>query len=303
MVLVRTLRVGKPLNHDSCTLAFGGAESNVAVALSRLGHRVRWMSLLGSDSFGDMIEGVLVQEGVEVVAPRSPDRPTGLMVKSPSTGHDRFVTYYRAGSAASELSMDSVSDSSLRDARLLHLTGIMPAISASARELSLDVASRARQLGLAVSLDLNYRHLLWPEDEAAPVLRKLARSADFVFGDRAELELLVGDQTLGEQDLLKSVAALGPSQVVLKKGEAGAMAYVQGELIEQSAMPVQVVDTVGAGDAFVAGYLSGWLDSAGPSESLARGVICGARACEDPGDWEGAPTRAQLELTQMELAS
>lgn len=303
MVLVRTHRVGQPTNHDSCTLAFGGAESNVAIGLARLGHRVRWISALGEDVFGDMIQSALQLEGVEVVAPRSAHRPTGLMVKSPSTGAERFVSYYRAGSAAAELNSGSISAEMLDDARLLHLTGITPALSESARELTLDLVGRAKSLGLTVSLDVNYRSALWSASDAGATLRVLAAGADLIFGDRAELELLLGDAPLSDDALLSSVAAFGATHVVLKRGHKGALAYVHGEFFERSAEPAEVVDTVGAGDAFVAGYLSGWLDSADPADSLHRAVYCGARACENAGDWEGAPTRAHLEAAWLEVAS
>jgi 2-dehydro-3-deoxygluconokinase len=191
----------------------------------------------------------------------------------------------------------------LRDARLLHITGITPALSESARGLILDVVGRAKELGLTVSLDVNYRSALWSVSQAAATVRELALHADVIFGDRAELELLLEDAPESDHELLSAVAAWGASQVVLKRGDRGAMAYVHGEFFEHSAIPVDVVDTVGAGDAFVAGYLSGWLDSAEPADSLRRAVICGARACENAGDWEGAPTRAQLDAAQLELAS
>lgn len=303
MALVRTHRAGRPLNQDSCTLALGGAESNVAIGLARLGHTVRWISALGDDVLGDMIHSALELEGVEVVAPRSSDRPTGLMVKSPSTGTERFVSYYRAGSAAADLTVGSIGEDMLCDARLLHLTGITPALSESARGLILDVVGRAKQLGLTVSLDVNYRSALWSVSQAAATVRELVLHADVIFGDRAELELLLEDSPESDHELLGAVAACGASQVVLKRGDRGAMAYVHGEFFEHSAIPVDVVDTVGAGDACVAGYLSGWLDSADPADSLRRAVICGARACENAGDWEGAPTRAQLDAAQLELAS
>jgi 2-dehydro-3-deoxygluconokinase len=303
MALVRTHREGRPLNQDSCTLALGGAESNVAIGLARLGHSVRWVSALGEDGLGDMIQSAVGLEGVEVVAPRTSDRPTGLMIKSLSTGPERFVSYYRAGSAAAELNVSSISEDMLRDARLLHLTGITPALSESARDLSLDVARRGRLLGLTVSLDINYRAALWSVSQAAPILRELALQSDIIFGDRAELEVLLEDAPSSEHELLSAVAAFGASQVVLKRGDRGAAAYVRGDFFEHSAIPVDLVDTVGAGDAFVAGYLSGWFDSAKPDDCVRRGVICGARACQHAGDWEGAPTRAELEATQVELAS
>jgi 2-dehydro-3-deoxygluconokinase len=303
MVLVRTHRAGFPLDQEPCTLAIGGAESNVAIGLARLGHSARWVSSLGSDVFGDMIESVLTKEGVEVSTRRHAELPTGLMVKSLSAGDQRFVTYYRSGSAASEMSEESVSDAALSDARLLHITGITPALSASAQSMVLDVTRRAKDLGIVVSFDVNFRPALWLESTASLVLRKLAERSDIVFGDTTELSMLTDAQSLSEYELLETVAKLGPQQVVLKRGEHGAAALVQGENHELDSLTVDVVDTVGAGDAFVAGYLSGYLDSAGVPKSLLRGVVCGGLACTNPGDWEGAPTRVEFEATRLEVAS
>ena len=303
MAMVRTHSAGKPQNQTQCTLALGGAESNVAIGLARLGYSVRWISALGADAFGDIIESTLRQEGVAVVAPRSTDRPTGLMVKSPSKSTERFVSYYRAGSAAAALTPEMVGDELLSGARLLHLTGITPALSESARRLTLELAARASSLGLTVSLDINFRPALWSSQQAALILRELAAQADLVFGDRDELQLLVDDAASDDRELLELVADLGATECVMKQGEAGATTLLNGEIMHQSALSVAVVDTVGAGDAFVAGYLSGWLDSAGPKESLLRGVICGAQACTNAGDWEGSPSLAQLEAAKLELAS
>jgi 2-dehydro-3-deoxygluconokinase len=302
MVLVRTHRAGVPLDQEPCALAVGGAESNVAIGLARFGHSVRWISALGSDVFGDMIESVISGEGVEVATRRHAGRPTGLMVKSPSVGNERFVTYYRAGSAASTMGEDSVSDLALSDARLLHVTGITPALSESAQRMILNVVNRAKSLAVTVSFDVNFRPALWSEIEASPVFRQLAAQSDIVFGDHAELSMLIDAEPLDERDLLESVAELGPDQVVLKRGEYGAAALVRGEYQERGALTIDVVDTVGAGDAFVAGYLSGYLDAADVSESLLRGVVCGGLACTNPGDWEGAPTRVEFEATRLGVA-
>lgn len=301
MALVRTAKAGIPANNSSCTLAIGGAESNVAIGLARLGHKVRWISALGEDSLGELIAGVLRDEGVEVVAARSRKFPTGLMVKSPSTDTQRFVSYYRAGSAASQLSASEVSLESFVGARVLHITGITPALSPGAREMTRRAISLAKQAKLTVSLDLNYRPALWNTQDASTTLRELVQEADIVFGDALEYRLLLGDDDSDEEHLMQAVQKLGPSQVILKLADQGAVALVEGELLKQSAVSVAVVDTVGAGDAFVAGYLSGWLDSESSAESLVRGVICGAQACTNAGDWEGSPTRVELDRIRGEL--
>jgi 2-dehydro-3-deoxygluconokinase len=301
MVLVRTDAAEKPKNKMTCTLAIGGTESNVAIALARLGHKVRWISSLGEDAFGNMVAEILRGEGVEVVATFDPERQTGLMVKTPSIGTERFVSYYRASSAASAMTADSVSDSLIADARLVHLTGVMPALSDSTRRASMDIAKRSKDLGKTVSFDVNYRKALWSEAKAKLIFRELTNFAEIIFGDRSELELLVENPADADHDLLEQISELGPKQVVMKLADEGAVALIDGEIYTQPAFKVDVLDTVGAGDAFVAGYLSAFLEGEDARERLVRGAFCGAMACTSLGDWEGSPTKATYEARRAEL--
>lgn len=295
MALVRTAAAGIPTNNSNCTLAIGGAESNVAIGLARLGHKVRWISALGEDPLGELIIRVLENEGVQVVASRSKKYPTGLMVKSPSTGTERFVSYYRAGSAASKLSAEDISIDSLADAKIVHITGITPALSDCALELTKRVIQLAKQANAILSFDLNYRAALWSKEDAGKTLRELVKQTDIVFGDALEYRMLLGNEEAGTVNLMQEVRQLGPTQVVLKLADQGAAALIGNELLQKSAMAVDVVDTVGAGDAFVAGYLSGILDGQLAVDCLERAIFCGAQACTNAGDWEGAPTRAELD--------
>lgn len=300
MALLRAEQGEQLRSGSTFRLGFGGADSNVAIGLSRFGHRVRWISALGIDPFGDLIESGLLAEGVDVWVTRSEVKKTGLMVKSPSVTAVRQVTFYRAGSAASFMDESFVSSESLSGARILHLTGITPLLSASCKAMVLVAIERAKELGLTVSFDVNYRSALWSAEEARAAYAEIVPKIDIVFGDRFELGLLGGqDNTDGE--LLAKVSALGPKTVVLKLGEEGATALVAGELYHQPAVKVDVVDTVGAGDAFVAGYLSAVLDGEAVSDAMFRAAFCGAQACTNLGDWEGAATRADFDLARQEL--
>jgi 2-dehydro-3-deoxygluconokinase len=302
MALVRILELGKLENQSTCTLGVGGAESNVAIGLARLGHRVGWISALGQDVQGDLVEDVLRSEGVEVFATRSPNKPTGLMLKSLSTGSERLVTYYRSGSAASFLAPEDFNLSLFQDSKILHVSGIMPSLSQSTREATSHIMSLARDAGITVSLDLNYRAALWSKPEAAVVLKNLLPLADIIFGDSLEFTLLLDEQFDSSDELLVEVAKLGCDHLVLKQGEAGATAFVDGLMWQQEAYKVEAVDTVGAGDAFVAGYLSALLDEESIQKRLERATICGAFACLNAGDWEGAATREQVEASSKELS-
>lgn len=277
----------------SYSLSFGGAESNVAIGLARLGHGVAWVSALGTDQFGDMIEREITSEGVQVVTSRDSQRPTGLMVKTLSAGEDRLVRYYRSDSAASALRAEDLPTDLITSARILHLTGITPALSTSTREMSLRAAMMAKDAGVLVSLDLNYRPALWSEALASAVLRELVSHCDIIFGSPAELGLLFDHSGTHEQ-VARRVSEFGPSCIVVKDGARGASMFVDGEWLHQPAFAVDVVDTVGAGDGFVAGFLSELLEGSSPDAQLQTAVITGALCCTHPGDWQGFPSRDRL---------
>lgn len=282
-----------PLHERRTRVGFGGAESNVAIALRRLGVPVTWVSRLGQDPFGDLIERELRAEGVTVCAVRSDDDPTGLMVKERRTLGRSRVRYYRSTSAATRLTGTDVTRDQLAHAAVVHLTGITAAISPSARAAVLDVAHRARAAGVAVSFDLNFRAKLWTREQAAATYRAILPLTDIVFaGDDEARILFPGIEEPAE--LAAALARLGPAETVIKLGEHGALARIATTVHRQAAMPISPVDTVGAGDGFVAGYLSEVLAGTGLPARLRTGTQVGAHACLGPGDWESMPTRADL---------
>jgi 2-dehydro-3-deoxygluconokinase len=232
-----------------------------------------------------------------------PVAPTGLMLKERLGPAARRVWYYRRDSAGSRLCPDDVDPALLARARVVHVTGITPGLSptaAAAVTRAVDLASDARAL---VSLDLNYRAAIWDARRFSAALRPLVERADLVFGSADELEMAMrGHPPSGEarspERLARDVAAAGPGTVVVKRGADGALAWVEGEVISGAAVPVEVVDPVGAGDAFVAGWLVAQLRGEPAGERLRLGLAAGALACTAVGDWEGAPTSAGL-ATQL----
>ncbi|NUU24040.1 MAG: sugar kinase, partial [Streptomycetaceae bacterium] len=229
MVLLSAPGIG-PLRHArTLGVAIGGAESNVAVGLTRLGVRTAWLGRVGDDEFGRLVVSTLAGEGVDVSGVVvDPGAPTGLMVKARRTSSATEVTYYRAGSAGSRLSACDLDAEVLGGARLLHITGITPALSRSAAD-AVDAAVSATGERL-VSLDLNYRQALWSPAAAAPVLRDLVKRCDIVFATEAEARLVLGDpRDASALDLAYALAALeGPSHVLVKQGARGAVAVVDG---------------------------------------------------------------------------
>jgi 2-dehydro-3-deoxygluconokinase len=180
------------------------------------------------------------------------------------------------------------------NASLLHVTGITAALSTSAHETVLKAISIAKSADVRVSFDFNHRSSMWTRDPAA-IYRELASLADIVFAGDDEARILFPDAQ-SPTELAQRIVALGPSQVLIKRGAEGCVAMIDGVQHVRAAIPVRAIDTVGAGDAFVAGYLAEYLAGLPVDARLTTAVTLGAFACLNPGDWEGFPTRNELGL-------
>jgi 2-dehydro-3-deoxygluconokinase len=285
-----------PLAHvASLSLGMGGAESNVAIALRRLGTSVTWSGRVGTDSLGDMVLRELAAEAINTVATRDDTAPTGLMIKERRTADAVKVWYYRRGSAGSRLCREDVPAERIAQAKLLHITGITPALSETAADAVRYAVDCAQEAGTLVSFDLNYRAALWSPEEAGKEYRRIIPRADIVFAGDAEAAMAVGDAE-NPWDLARRINELGAAQAVIKLGADGCVAIVDGTPHSQEAIPIRAVDTVGAGDAFVAGYIAEMLNDRDVPQRLLTAVRTGAFACLVPGDWEGMPRRTELDL-------
>ena len=284
-----------PLFHTPLLrLGIGGAESNVAIGLQRLGTAAAWIGRVGRDSLGDVVVRELTAEGLDVHVVRDGNAPTGLMIKERRTPSNQRVWYYRSGSAGSRLTPDDLPLGLIEAAEVLHLSGITPALSPTAAATVEESICRAKAGGTLVSFDVNYRRALWSPDAAAAAGRKLLAQADIVFAGEDEAAMLVGPGAAG--DLAERLRELGPAQVVVKRGGRGATAIVEDHRYQQPAISVAVVDTVGAGDAFVAGYLHHFIAGASAPARLLGAVKNAAFVCLSPGDWEGLPRPEDLDL-------
>ncbi|MET9460131.1 sugar kinase [Streptomyces canus] len=279
-------------------LSVAGAESNVAIGLARLGHRVRWAGRVGADELGALVLRTLRAEGVDVdhAVTDDTDRPTGLLLTEPRLGTLTRVSYYRAGSAGSAVSPADVLPALTPGARILHLTGITPALGPSAAAAVLAAATTAREAGITVCLDVNYRSRLWSTDRARAALRPLLDHTDLLIASEDELPLVLEQPGADESEAVKGILAAGVTEVVIKRGAHGATTFTSGGVMDRAARQVDAIDLVGAGDAFVAGYLSGLLDGADIPARLDRAVTTAAFAVATRGDWEGLPTRDELGL-------
>lgn len=293
-----SVRAAGLLRHGGAmSMSLGGAETNVAIALARLGHRARWAGRVGDDEFGAFVARTLRAEGVLGAPLIDGRRPTGVMFLERRIADISRVAYYRAGSAGSALTADDLRPALEVPPRILHVTGITPALSPAAADATLAAMREAREHGTFVSFDVNFRSRLWSAEVARPALRELAQHTDILFASDDELALVLPHGFAGEEAAAAAeLAAIGVDQVVLKRGALGATVWHDGAATGCPARTVTVADTVGAGDAFTAGYLSALLDGLPLAERLNRGVVLGAFAVSAAGDWEALPTRAELSL-------
>jgi 2-dehydro-3-deoxygluconokinase len=298
-----SLRSAGPLSAGgSLTMHVAGAESNVAVGVARLGHSVSWAGVVGADPHGEFILRQLRAEGVGLRHREDTTRRTGVMFLEQRTADVTRAFYYRSGSAGSTLSWEDVDRALLPGARILHLTGITAALSPESRKAVEYAAERAAAEGTVVSLDVNYRSKLWSREEARKVLTPLVRHASILIASDDELGLVASapakprDPDALEAALAADLLGRGVREVVVKRGAAGAGVHTVDGRWETPAVPVTSIDTVGAGDAFTAGYLSALLDGADVAGRLQRGALTGAFAVSTAGDWEGLPVRAELAL-------
>ncbi len=269
---------------ESVRLTHGGAESNVAVSLARLGDRVAWCSRLGADPLGDRIVADLAAAGVDTSRlVRFGDAPTGLYLKDPAPD-GTTVWYYRTGSAASGMDRTDVDRARAGSPRLLHLSGITAALSASCADA---VSYALADAPAGTSFDVNYRSSLWPSaDAAAFTLLDLARRADIVFVGLDEAHALWRTSTAEQvRELLPE-----PQWLVVKDGAVRASAFGSSSVTHAATPAAEVVEAVGAGDAFAAGWLHGWLHDLPGAARLYLGHLVAATSMSSPTDHGIFPT-------------
>jgi len=272
-----------------------GADSNVAIGLSRLGFKVAWLSRVGADSLGRFVTQTLENEGLDCrhVAV-DPEHPTGFQFKSLTVdGSDPQVEYFRRSSAASHLSIGSIAPA-LLDARHVHATGIVPALSGTAREMSFELMSRMRAAGRSLSFDPNLRPSLWgSESTMITAINRLAALAHWVLPGLSEGRLLTGFED--PADIAAFYLDQGAEAVAIKLGPHGAYYRTHLDQGFVAGVPVQtVVDTVGAGDGFAVGMISALLENHSFADAVQRANWIGSRAVQSRGDMEGLPSRAEM---------
>lgn len=263
--------------------SFGGDVLNALVMASRLGARTAFMTHVGDDPFGASLLAAWRSEGVDVSACPLVPGVNGVYFISLRPGGEREFSYRRARSAATTLTAASVDDALLLRARALLLSGITQAISPSAQEATLDAARRAREAGVLVAFDPNYREALWrdralgdgqaPDDGprlAAQAADELIPCVDVALPSQpADVTPFGLDEGASADTLADAVGFGGPGIVALKLGAAGALVRYGGERRRVPADAVPAVDATGAGDAWNAAFLLALIRGAGPPEAAA----------------------------------
>jgi 2-dehydro-3-deoxygluconokinase len=294
MCLMRA-ETGQPLRTArNFVRSVAGAESNLAIGLARLGEPVGWFGRVGDDGLGLGILDTLRAESVDVSrAIVDPSRSTGVLVRDTHAERRIQVVYARRESAGGALGPDDLDPAYLGSARLLHVTGITPALSSQAREATYAALAIAASNGIPVSFDPNIRRRLWRDPaEMISALAPIAEGAAIILAGLGEGQVLSGAQT--HDDVAKYFLGHGARMVVLRLGAEGSWGTDGVRSWHSPATPVQVCDPIGAGDAFNAGFLSAWLDGCDLPDAMARGNQAAAMSLQSHGDYEGFPYRSDL---------
>lgn len=268
----------------------GGAELNVAIGCSRLGLKTGWISCLGNDEFGRHIYNFVRGEGIDVSEVALVEGyPTSLNFKEIMEDGSGRTFYYRTNSPTTALTKETLNEDFIKNTKVFHITGVFPAVDQIKNvELVKQAIMLAKQHGVLISFDPNIRLKLWSREEARAALREFLPFVDILLTGIEEAELLVG--TSNPKEIIEKCKAFGISYVAIKKGENGSIGYYNGQYIEVSAVKTRkVVDTVGAGDGFDAGFIYGVIHNWSLERTLKLANTIGSMVVSVSGDNEGLP--------------
>jgi len=281
----------------SLVKSVAGAESNLAIGLARLGRTVAMLTRVGADPFGDEIVRTLRGEGVETQwVAREHTAPTGVMIKERRGPDDIHVYYYRQSSAAARLCAADLPAEAVEQAARVHVTGITLALGEGPREAVDELLRLANEHRVPVSFDPNFRLKLWSVREAAQACASLLPSISDLLVGEDEL-VAMADVSGAKPDLegaLEWLEDFDLNSTVVKRGADGVIGVRGGERYARPAYPVgSLVDTVGAGDAFNAGFLHASLDGDSFKSALDVGCWVASRVVSHFGDYEGLPEASE----------
>ncbi|MRY42766.1 sugar kinase [Parabacteroides distasonis] len=274
---------------DTFKRKVGGAELNVAMGCARLGLKSGWISKLGNDDFGKYILKTVRGEGIDISEVELVDNyPTSVYFREVLADGSSRSFYYREKSPTSTMKFEDLNEEYFKNAKILHITGVFPSINMNNREIILEAVKLAKKFDLTISFDPNIRLKMWTKEEAKAYIEKLLPYVDILLIGDEEIEILLGETTI--EDAIKTFHSYGIEKVIVKKGAKGAVGSDGQNVYEVPAIkPKALVDTVGAGDGFAAGFLTALLKGESLEDCVKFANAVGSLVVGVEGDNEGLP--------------
>jgi 2-dehydro-3-deoxygluconokinase len=291
----------------SLDLQVGGAELNTAVGLARLGRKTAWVSRLTDNPLGRLITNHAREAGVSTdhVVWTKDDRVGVYFLEFGAAPRASSVLYDRKGAAIASIAPGMVDWARVfAGAKWFHVTGITPALSATAAATTLEAIKAARAAGVGTSVDLNYRVKLWTPIEAGNCMSEVMTFTDWLITTEEDVERVFGIKgkdyeeaaaRTAERFPLKGVAITLRENPLVWRNSWTAMVWQSGKVLRTRTYEVEIVDRLGAGDSFAAGFIDGLLEG-DVQTALDRGVAASAIKHSIPGDFAWI-TREEVEAT------
>lgn len=267
----------------------GGAELNVAIGCARLGLKSGWISRIGQDDFGKHILKTVRGEGIDTSQIELVEGyQTSVYFREVMANGDSRSFYYREKSPTSTMTAESLDENYFRNSKVLHITGVFPSINDNNKEILLKAVELAKKNNLLISFDPNIRLKMWTKSQAREFINKFLSEVDILLVGDEEISILIDEEDTNEA--IKKFHDMGIDKVVVKRGAKGAIGSDGSNIYDVAAIkPKALIDTVGAGDGFAAGFLSAYLKGDSFEESIEFANAVGSLVVGIEGDNEGLP--------------
>ncbi|WP_321993338.1 sugar kinase [Clostridium butyricum] len=267
----------------------GGAELNVAIGCARLGLKSGLISRLGQDDFGKHILKTVRGEGIDTSQIELVEGyQTSVYFREVMANGDSRSFYYREKSPTSTMTAESLDENYFRNSKVLHITGVFPSINDNNKEILLKAVELAKKNNLLISFDPNIRLKMWTKSQAREFINKFLSEVDILLVGDEEISILIDEEDTNEA--IKKFHDMGIDKVVVKRGAKGAIGSDGSNIYDVAAIkPKALIDTVGAGDGFAAGFLSAYLKGDSFEESIEFANAVGSLVVGIEGDNEGLP--------------
>jgi 2-dehydro-3-deoxygluconokinase len=301
MVEFNAVTTGRLKDIRTFERGYGGDTSNMAVAIARLNHTSGYITKLGDDEFGTCLLDLWKREDVDTSRVLThPEAFTAIYFVSRTEARDHEFTYFRRGSAASHFHTSDLDLDYIRSAKAFHTSGITQAISPSCRKAVATVAAEVQGEDTLFTYDPNIRLKLWSLDTARTTVLQTMRLADVVMPSIDDARLLFPEQSARE--ILTAILELGPRVVTIKLGPRGCLVGNVDTIHEVPSLPVDFVDSTGAGDAFDGAFVTALLEGMALEDAALYANAVGALKCRGKGAITPLPTREAVNRFLREHA-